>query len=71
MKDLPDQGKMVRCFQDNKVSSTHGWCYNGTGIRFCDWRFIHRARTNLYLLMMLRVDGLMNVPRSVEDAVVK
>lgn len=45
-KDLPDQGKAARCFQENKISSTHGWCYDGTGIRFCDWRFIHRARTN-------------------------
>ena len=46
LKDLPDQGKTARCFQDNKISSTHGWCFDGTGIRFCDWRFIHRARTN-------------------------
>ena len=45
-KDLPDQGKTARCFQENKTSSTHGWCYDGTGMRFCDWRFIHRARTN-------------------------
>ena len=46
LKDLPDQGKITRCFQENKVSSTHGWCYDATGIRFCDWQFIHRAKIN-------------------------
>ena len=46
LKDLPDQGKTARCFQENKVSSTHGWCYDATGIRFCDWQFIHRAKIN-------------------------
>ena len=45
-KNLPDQGKTARCFKENNISSVHSWCYDGTGMRFCDWRFIHRARTN-------------------------
>ncbi|CAB4028427.1 Hypothetical predicted protein, partial [Paramuricea clavata] len=46
LKSLPDQGKVARCLQSTKFPSTNSWCYDGTGIRFCDWRFIHRARTN-------------------------
>ena len=46
LKNLPGQGKMAPCFQHKTVSSTHRWCYDGAGIRFCDWRLIHRARTN-------------------------
>ena len=46
LKNLPDQGKTARCFQENKISSVNSWCYDGTGMCFCDWRFIHRARTN-------------------------
>ena len=46
LKSLPDQGKVARCLQESNIPSTRSWCYEGTGIRFCDWRFIHRARTN-------------------------
>ena len=46
LMSLPDQGKVARCFQQSNIPSTHSWCFDGTGIRFCDWRFIHRARTN-------------------------
>jgi hypothetical protein len=46
LKSLPDQGKVARCLQSTNFPSTNSWCYDGTGIRFCDWRFIHRARTN-------------------------
>ena len=46
LKSLPDQGKVARCLQESKIPSINSWCYDGTGIRFCDWRFIHRARTN-------------------------
>ncbi len=46
LMSLPDQGKVARCLQTSPFPSTNSWCYDGTGIRFCDWRFIHRARTN-------------------------
>ena len=46
LKSLPDQGKVARCLQSSQFPSTNNWSYDGTGIRFCDWRFIHRARTN-------------------------
>ena len=46
LKSLPDQGKVARCLQTSQFPSTKNWCYDGTGLRFCDWRFIHRARTN-------------------------
>ena len=46
LMSLPDQGKVARCFQQSNIPSTHSWCFDGIGIRFCDWRFIHRARTN-------------------------
>ncbi len=46
LKSLPDQGKVARCLQTSRFPSTNSWCYEGTGLRFCDWRFIHRARTN-------------------------
>jgi hypothetical protein len=46
LKSLPDQGKVARCLQTSSFPSTNSWCYDGTGMRFCDWRFIHRARTN-------------------------
>jgi hypothetical protein len=49
LKSLHDQGK---------VPSTNSWCYDGTGIRFCNWRFIHRARTNTFPLMTLRLGSL-------------
>jgi hypothetical protein len=46
LKSLPDQGKVFRCLQESSIPSTHSWCYDGTGIRFYNWRLIHRARTN-------------------------
>lgn len=46
LKSLPDQGKVARCLQTSNFPSTNSWCYEGTGLRFCDWRFIHRARLN-------------------------
>ena len=46
LMSLPDQGKVARSLQTSSFPSTNSWCYDGTGIRFCDWHFIHRARTN-------------------------
>ena len=46
LKSLPDQGKVARCLQTSQFPSTKNWSYDGTGLRFCDWRFIHRACTN-------------------------
>ena len=45
-KSLPDQGKVARCLQTSHFPSTINWSYEGTGLRFCDCRFIHLARTN-------------------------
>lgn len=42
----PDQGKVARCQQQDKFATSTSWCYDGLGIRFADWRFIHKARTN-------------------------
>ena len=46
LKSLPDQGKVARCLQTSHFPSTNNCSYEGTGLRFCDCRFIHRARTN-------------------------
>lgn len=43
----PDQGKVARALQNDKFSNGSSWLFTGNGIRFCDWRFIHRARLNL------------------------
>jgi hypothetical protein len=41
-----DQGKVARCLESCRLISTNNWSFDGTGLRFCDWRFIHRARSN-------------------------
>ena len=41
-KPLRDQGKVARCLQTSRFPSTNNWSYEGTGLRFCDWRFIHQ-----------------------------
>ena len=43
-----DQGKFARCASktDRFGTASHA-NYNGLATRFCDWRFIHRARLNL------------------------
>ena len=46
LKSLPDQGKVARCLQTCHFYSANNWSFNGTGMQFCDWRFIHHARTN-------------------------
>ncbi|XP_064462302.1 uncharacterized protein LOC135372762 [Ornithodoros turicata] len=43
--DLPNQGKVSECVALDR-SSTH-FIRSGQYTRFCDWRFIHRARLNL------------------------
>ena len=43
----PDQGKVTRSLVQDKYSNGSSWLFTGYGIRFCDWRFIHRARLNL------------------------
>ena len=47
LKSCPDQGKVARCLHSSKSFTSNNWMYDGTGIRFCDWRFIHRARLNI------------------------
>ena len=46
LKAKPDQGKVARCQQQDKYGTSTSWCYEGTGICFADWRFVHKARTN-------------------------
>ena len=46
LMSLPDQGKVARCLQSCHFHNTNSWICNGTGMCFCDWRFIHQARTN-------------------------
>ena len=43
----PDQGKVARSLLQDKYANGSSWLFSGYGIRFCDWRFIHRARLNL------------------------
>ena len=43
----PDQGKVARSLLQDKYADGSSWLFCGYGIRFCDWRFIHRARLNL------------------------
>ena len=45
LKSLPDQGKVARCLQTCHFYCANNWSFDGTGMRFCNWRFIHRART--------------------------
>ena len=42
---LKDQGKVARCIESCCINSTNNWAFDGTGLRFCNWRFLHRART--------------------------
>ena len=46
LKLLKDQGKVGRCLESCRLISTNNWSFDGTGLWFCDWRFIHCARTN-------------------------
>ena len=46
LSSLPDQGKVARCLKTTNFPSTNSWLFDGTGLSSCDWRFIHRARTN-------------------------
>ena len=46
LMSLKDQGKVARCLESCRLISTNNWSFEGTGLRFCDWRFIHCARTN-------------------------
>ena len=46
LMSLPDQGKVARCLKTCRFHNTNSCIFNGNGMRFCDWRFIHRARTN-------------------------
>ena len=43
----PDQGKVARELQNDRRNISTHWMQTGVGIRFCDWRFIHKARLNL------------------------
>ncbi|XP_071794611.1 uncharacterized protein [Asterias amurensis] len=43
---LPDQGKVARCLNTDRYINGSSWMPSGNFIRFCDWRFIHRARLN-------------------------
>ena len=42
----PDQGKVACAMQQDRYGTGSSWMFDGRGVRFCDWRFIHRARTN-------------------------
>lgn len=42
--EKPDQGKVVACSSENRVSNHFTW--RGQYIRFADWKFIFRARLN-------------------------
>ena len=37
----------MRSLTQDRYSNGSSWLFSGYGIRFCDWRFIHRARLNL------------------------
>ena len=57
-KSKVDQGKVARSLEWDKFATASSWQFDGLGIRFCDWRFIHRARTYTLPLNAVRVDGL-------------
>ncbi len=42
---LKDEDKVARCLETCRLISMNNWSL-GTGLRFCDLRFIHHARTN-------------------------
>lgn len=48
LKCKPDQEKTQSCFEMSKASAHY--LRTGDFIRFCDWRFIHSARLNLFPL---------------------
>ena len=43
---LPDQGKVAKSLHQDSYMNGSSWMNTGSFIRFCDWRFIHRARLN-------------------------
>ena len=43
---LPDQGKVAQSLHQDPFINGSSWMVAGNFIRFCDWRFIHRARLN-------------------------
>lgn len=45
LKCKPDQGKTQACFEKSKVSCHY--LKSGDFIRFCNWRFVHKAHLNL------------------------
>ncbi|CAM1299312.1 Uncharacterised protein r2_g920 [Pycnogonum litorale] len=47
LKSLPDQGKFARGTSIDDFGLGSHFQIGGKGIRFCDWRFIHKARLNL------------------------
>ncbi|CAM1299311.1 Uncharacterised protein r2_g919 [Pycnogonum litorale] len=47
LKSLPDQGKFARGTSIDDFGLGSHFHVVGKGIRFCDWRFIHKARLNL------------------------
>ena len=46
LRSLPDQGKAARSLSTDAYANGTSWLTSGSYIRFCDWRFIHRARIN-------------------------
>jgi len=43
---LPDQGKVAAALKTDKFANGSSWIRSGSFMRFCDWRFVHRARLN-------------------------
>lgn len=43
---LPDQGKVASSLRTDTFSNGSSWLQSGKFLRFCDWKFIHRARLN-------------------------
>ncbi|KAG5890221.1 hypothetical protein JTB14_028763 [Gonioctena quinquepunctata] len=51
----PDQGKTFKCF--SKSAASNHFLRSGFATRFCDWRFIHRARLDCVPLNATRRFG--------------
>ena len=43
---LPDQGKVAATLKTDRFANGSSWIRVGSFMRFCDWRFVHRARLN-------------------------
>ena len=48
LHELRNQGKVAREGSIDKCANGTKWIFTGAGMRFCDWRYAHKARLGLH-----------------------